>query len=187
MKNLSKLFGLLKFTRQDLNLENCLVHYKTYIEPTISYALIFSRITDSKVIYTILLLRKKIVRLISGKPLLAHSSELFELSSYLAVHELYASALIRFSLENFSFLTYSKTQKSTWLTSLSLLGENFFEKQVKKFSVEHRAIKLINNLKRSVTWSDDLVTSYRSAKKETFYCLINIFVTGITELTEFLK
>ena len=36
VKKLSKLLGLLKFSRQDLNLENRLLYYKTYIEPIIS-------------------------------------------------------------------------------------------------------------------------------------------------------
>ena len=152
MKKLSNLLSLLKITRQDLNLENHLLYYKTYIEPIMSYALIVYGSTNSNNLHTIFLFQKKILRVIFGKPLFAHSSGLSELSSIQTVHELYASAFVRFSLENFSSFTNSTTQKSTRSISISLLKQKSFKKQVKKFSVEHRAIKMISNLKTSGAW-----------------------------------
>ena len=187
MQNLSKLLGLLKFTRQKCNLENRLVYYITSIEPNISFALIFYGGTNSNNLHTIFLLQKKLLGVVFGKPLFDHSSGLFERSSIQTVHELHASALFMFSLENFCSFTYSTTQKSTRSSSLFLVRQKFFNKQVKKFSVEHRAIKRISNLKTRGAWSDDIVTSDRSAKNQTFPCLINNFVIRNANITDFFK
>ena len=73
------------------------------------------------------------------------------------------------------------------MQSTSLLRQKSFKKQVKKFSVEHRAIKMINNLKTKGSWSDDLVTRDRSAKNKTFHWLINNFVIGNANITDFFK
>ena len=68
-----------------------------------------------------------------------------------------------------------------------LFSDKFFQKQVKKFSVDHRAIKMINNLKTSVALSNDFVTSDRNAKIKLFHCLINNFVVGNAKITEFFQ
>ena len=93
---LSKLIGSLIFTRQDSNLENCLLYYQTYIEPFLFDALIVYDSTNSNNLHTIFLLQKNFPRVVFGRPLFAHSSRLFDCSSYQTVHEFYASALIRF-------------------------------------------------------------------------------------------
>ena len=96
MTKLSELSGFLKFTRQDLNLENRPLCYKTIIEPIISSALLVYGSTNSNSLHTIFLLQKQFRRFIFGEPHFAHSSRLFELSCIQTVHECYASALTRF-------------------------------------------------------------------------------------------
>ena len=175
-KKLSKLLGLRKFK---------LCHYKTYIEAFISYALIFYGSTSSSNLHTIFLLQNKILRVIFGKPAFAHSSGLLERAIFQTIHDRYASALVRFFLENFSSFTYSTTQKSTRSTSEFFFEHKTFKTQVEKFSVEHRAVKMFNNLKKSGVWSDDLVTSDRTAKNKTFHCLMNNFAIGNANSIDF--
>ena len=71
--------------------------------------------------------------------------------------------------------------------SLSLFRQKSFKKQVKKFSVEHQAIKMISNFKTSGAWSDELLTIDRGAKNKSFHCLINNFVIGNGNITDFFK
>ena len=100
VKKLSKLLCFLNFTRQDLNLENRLIYYETYVESIISYAFIVYGSTNSINLHTVFRLRKEFLCISFGKPIFAHSSRLFERSSVPTIHELYASALIKFFLEN---------------------------------------------------------------------------------------
>ena len=59
MKKLSKLHGLLKITREVLNLENRLFYYKTSIEAIMSYALIVYGNTNSNNLHALFLFPEK--------------------------------------------------------------------------------------------------------------------------------
>ena len=152
VKKLSKLLGLQKFTRQDLNLENRLFHYETIVEPVMSNALLVYGSTNSNNLHTVFLLQKKVIRVIFGKLLFAHSCGLFERSSIQTVHELYASALKKFFFGKLQFIHLLNDSKVHAVNFIISSQTKIFQKTVQKFSVEHRAIKMINNHKKSGAW-----------------------------------
>ena len=187
MKKLSKLLCLLKFTRPDLNLENRLIHYKTFNEIIISNALVVYGKTNSNNLHTISLFPKKFFRVIFRKSTFAHFCRLFEPQVFKPFMSFMPQPKLGFLWKILVHSPFQRLKKPRGQIHYLFSGKNFSEQQVNKFSVEDRGIKVINNLKTSGAWPDDLVTSARSAKKKSLHCLKNNFGIGNAIIFDFFK
>ena len=133
---LSRLCGFLKFSRRTLCTAHKLKFYNYYIKPVIQYGLLVYGSTHKYNLEKISVLQKRILRVIYNKDRFYSSTELFERSDIMTVFELYASELLKYSIDNYTELNnieqYDGERPITRLMKKNLISQKLPPGRIKK-------------------------------------------------------